>query len=347
MLVSAVAVEVRPSCATLAIAGSGERSWATAAYLSACGHSVSLLNGGQQRSGFCEVFKSAYNPAHSSGKVQLALITGDAGKAVKGSDAVLVCAPATEYGSVLSGLAPVLNSGQTIFLVDASLGAALEASHILSSRRNDLSVNIIEMGALFESFEGVRDTVRIKGVRERVTICGRSLNETRIGLSVGGNIWGGLVPASNVLERGFADVEKLLRAAVRLFVIMGVTPAHVGYASDALTPAVKAIINGLELEIQSLARIYNVAAAPLCPIEFSFSGFLDDLKAELGLEIKETVVLLSALGRLAYAPTVLIDAIIEMASAVLQQDLRKEGRQLADLGLIGMDIREVVELVNS
>lgn len=348
MLVSAVAVEVRPFCATLAISGSGDRALATAVYLSNCGHNVRLLSPDARRTLWCEVFKRANDSSHTSAKVDLAKVTADASAAVKGSDAVILSAPATEYGAILARLAPALNSGQTIFLVDASLGAALQVSHILCGLRNDLSVNIIEMGALFETAEIEQDAVRIKGVKDTITVCGRSVNETRIGLSVGGNIFGRLVPASNVLERGFGDVEKLLRAAVRLFVIMGVTPAAAsGHAQDALTPAVKSIINALELEIQGLARIYNVASAPLCPINHAFSGFLDDLKKDLDLEIREMVVLLSALGRLAYTQTPLIDAVVDMASVVLGRDLRKEGRQLSDLGLVGMDIREVVEFVNS
>jgi hypothetical protein len=42
-----------------------------------------------------------------------------------------------------------------------------------------------------------------------------------------------------------------------------------------------------------------------------------------------------------------IDKIIDDTSKLVARDLRAEGRRLSDLGLVGMDVREIIELVNS
>jgi hypothetical protein len=50
---------------------------------------------------------------------------------------------------------------------------------------------------------------------------------------------------------------------------------------------------------------------------------------------------------LARLPVPTIDAVIELASCITHRELRKEGRGLHELGLVGLDVREIVELINS
>ena len=42
-----------------------------------------------------------------------------------------------------------------------------------------------------------------------------------------------------------------------------------------------------------------------------------------------------------------LNSVVELASAVTQSDLARHGRTLQDLGLVGFDVAEIVELINS
>jgi hypothetical protein len=63
--------------------------------------------------------------------------------------------------------------------------------------------------------------------------------------------------------------------------------------------------------------------------------------------IAEDFVILSGLARLKHVTCPVLDAVIDLGSSVAGCDLRKQGRQLSDLGLIGMDAREIIELVSA
>src|SRR5205814_1814616 len=114
------------------------------------------------------------------------------------------------YGASLVGLSPYLTNGQTIVLANAPLGAALQFSRELGAVKPGLQVNILEMGALFDSVKIDGNVALLVGPRKRVSVCGLSRNETRRALSAVSYLRGGFVPASNVLERGFTEVERLV-----------------------------------------------------------------------------------------------------------------------------------------
>lgn len=260
-------------------------------------------------------------------------------------DLMLVCGRADDYRAALNVVAELLFPGQTVFIVDAPLGTAFELSCLVYKLRKRMAFNVIEMGALFEDchFEG--RSLEIDGLKEQVAICGRSVNETRTGLALGRQLFNGLVPASNVFERGLSDIRKLLQAAARLLCLeknkKGSSKAG-NLSSDE-----KSFLDKLEAEIQGLGRVMNVAVPSANGSEFSLSAHLEWEKKELAKAVNDSFVLLSCIAELAYTPVPCIDALIERSSKLLNTEFRTNGRKLSDLGLSGMDVREIIELVNS
>jgi len=64
-------------------------------------------------------------------------------------------------------------------------------------------------------------------------------------------------------------------------------------------------------------------------------------------DVAETLALLSDMARLARISMPVLNSVVELASAVTQCDLTRHGRTLQDLGLVGFDVAEIVELINS
>lgn len=352
----------------VAIVGDGKGSLAAGAALATQGHSVRLgfLNvrpGG--RADLC------HNDNQIMDRLSFACVAPDISSAVKGVEVVIICAPVTQYGALAACLGGSLAAGQTVVLSDAPLCASLQFAQEIAATRLDAQVNVIEIGRWFDSLEGHADQFVVPGRRKRVSICGRSRNETRRGLQSLSRLWSGLVPASNLLERGFTDVERLIDPVLRLFRVLSPMEPHPRIV-DPPGPALVSIVSRVGNEVQALGRSFDLRLGGIEQIFTDYTGTrvgslaraIPEIEQQacspdeaavvggealekLAVGVGETLVPLAALAMLARLPVPTIDAVIELASCVTHRDLRKEGRGLHELGLVGLDVQEIVELVNA
>jgi hypothetical protein len=224
------------------------------------------------------------------------------------------------------------------------------------------------------------DVLAICGQREKVSFCGITRNETRRGLAMANAISQGLVPTSNVLERGLSEVEKILRPAFLLFALLGGRSEELDNIANLVNPRLTKLIVALDNEIQTLAKIYHVVVPSFLETLTHFGGvgwedadclgqalisiasnFLEqrlvdqtvtsmspkDAIALLKVDVMETYTLLYDFARLSRTHVPVINSIIELSSIVVSEDLEKYGRKLANLGLLSFDVQEIIELVNA
>lgn len=337
----ALAVEALAPSQEVDIVSTGVESLAVAALLSSRGRDVRFTH--QEMAIPEQLLIRGASVNYKAGRLQPGKNDG-AEFVYRSSDLMLVCGKASDYRDALNTVADMLNPGQTVFVVDAPLGTAFELSYLVYKLRKRMAVNIIEMGPLFEDcrFEG--RSLEISGLKEQIAICGRSVNETRSGLAVGRQLFTGLVPASNVLERGLSDSSRILKTVLRL---LHVNLAKKKQKLTMLSSSEETLIKSMEAEIQALGKAFNVSVPEHGPVPLEFSEYLDREKQELASAVSDTLVLLTDLAGVAYLPVPTIESVIDQASAALGRDLRAEGRRLAHLGLVGMDMRGIIELVNS
>lgn len=314
------------------------------------------------------------------GTCAFSLMTPDAKVALRGSDGLIICQPVTEYGALVDFLAPVLTNGQTVCLCNASLGAGFEFRRLMRKRNKELQINVIEIGNLFDCARIEDDVLQISGQREKVSFCGITRNETRRGLAMANTISQGLVPTSNVLERGLSEVEKILRPVFLLFALLGGRSEELDNISNLVNPRLTKLIVALDKEIQTLAKIYHVVVPSFLETLTHFGGvgwedadtlgqalisvaatFLNQRLVDqtassmspqeaiglLKVDVLETYTLLYDLARLSRAHVPVINSIIDLSSTIIGADLDKAGRKLADLGLLGFDVQEIIEHVNA
>jgi hypothetical protein len=330
--VDAVAVGTRSSAATIVVYGQGPFAQAAGALVGMRGHRVSMLRQTAVPVRKCEIWTDAnahYTTAcafHATAELS----------AVRNAEAVIVAVPATAYGEAFEDLCPHLSSGQTIFIFGAAFGAALEAERILS-RRQDLSVFIVEISRPFAEVEQEQGCLRVIGARETLMLAGRSLNQTRNGLSVGGVLFNGVVPASTILERAFSDMDKWLDTATLLFAALG---------GGLSTAAMTGVLSALRAELQMLARAYGMHKVPEPSCNRPVKATANVI-GQLADRVAEDFVILSSLARLKHTSVPILDAVIGLSGAAAGIDLYKEGRQLSDLGLIGMDAQEILEYISA
>ncbi len=354
------------SLSGLAVVGDGLPAAAIAASLASSGHTVKLWNVDGRAPGECEIRQWSRSAISRRSQVKLDVVSDDFGRVVKDTAFICLSVAGADYSASLEKLSPYLSDGQTVVLVAAPLGAALQFSRQLDSLCAGLKINILETGALYDSIEVAGNVALLTGPRKRVSICGLSRNETRRALAVAGQLWSGLVPASNVIERGFTDVECFVRAVINLCAFVG---GSSGLEKKQVLPAAVAMVSSLDAEISALSKEFSVSFPGIGQALVDFAGghgrslaeILDSLShlhgsgsgvmVEMPLEtlctdISDTFVLVEDFARLARLPVPVITSVIELAQVVSKRDLRKQGRGLSNLGLVGADVREIIEIVN-
>lgn len=337
-----------------------------------------------------EVRKRKSSVSCIRGGCDITTISGSPEETLKSARGVIVAAGATEYGVIATQLAPHLQDGQTVYLVGAPLCGGLQFASLLNSKRRKLQVDVVELGALFDSAHIESGVLLVSGVRDRVTICGNSRNATRRGMPLAAALCRGLVPTSNVIERGLGEVERILRPALLLVALM--SGRDVNRLASLVNPQLVSVLAGLNSEVQQLAKVFKCVVPDFVtsikdfvlsdvddprvasitniedaisflgesllgvlpgqsPIVVSSSGSdsLDDLdrwQELLKRDVTEMLVLLSDLARLARVQAPVINSLIDLSSAITHQELAKKGRKVDDLGLVGFDTAEIIELIN-
>ncbi len=312
------------------------------------------------------------------GRVPHANIETDLEKVFYESDAIIISSPATEYGALVEKIVGKLRHQQTILLVNAPLGAGMQFAQAVKNTGADLQLNIIEMGTLFDCAKVDSAVLLITGLRDNVSVSANKRNEMRRGLYVANAVAKGLVPSSNSIERGLSDVERMLRPTLLVAGIIGGRDVSLDNIQSWLNPALVSIVSRLDAEIQGLARVFKCVvpsfsralrefavndpiAAKSAPVEleplllhlgqsmFDTADGVDlsTVSQFIQRDIVETLMLIADFARLARYQMPVLQSVIQLGQVILQSDFAKQGRQLEDLGLVGFDMDEIVELFNA
>ncbi len=309
------------------------------------------------------------------GSISAEIFCDDLSVAVKNSRAIFVCTGATGYSDIAAAIAPHLENGQVICLVNSPLGGALQFQSELRKLDFKAQISLIEIGRIFDSILVESGVMLISGLRKRIPVCGITRNDTRKGLSVIQSLVDETVPSSNVIERGLTDVERLLRPILALAALMG--SRSTVELTVTVNDFVLNMVEAVESEVQSLAAVYGSTApgflksvqdfmnvgdiASESPFETMELALLSLGKVVLGSsdidnqtflsvleeDVKEIYALLSDLGTHAHMPVPTIDSIVDLSAALLKKNVRDEGRSVSSMGLVGFDSCEIMDLVNN
>lgn len=308
---------------------------------------------------------------------------GHSAFAIGNSGTIMICESSTSYGAIASLIAPYLIDGQVICLLNAPMGAAFEFHHNLRRLDCNTSVIVMELGQLFSgvSLEDSGRTMVIQGVHSRVAVGGLMRNGTRRHFPTVSTLVKSIVPASNVIERGLSDVVRFIRPALAFAHLLSedsfsFDPQSIKPTHTFSNPYSWQLISGLEKEVQAVAKSFGCVIPDFLRlfIEYPLYGEGHEvspqnlkeafcshgtglaLGSENSLEVSarvleadicETLTLFESLASLSRTPVPVTRSIIDLASVMLQKPLSSQGRNLETLGLVGFDLREIVELINA
>ena len=264
-----------------------------------------------------------------------------------------------------------LRDGQNLILIDAPFGAGLQLVESLRRGGLNWNLNIAEVGNIFSTIWADADSLIIESIRTCSNIAGNTRNQLRKTIQMGNLLPLELIPASNVLERGLLEIERVLRPVLLLFGLLRATPADylnngMGLAESAMNETTMCLLDKLERELALIAKAYKtvapafgaIATAEQDPADEnlfatwysvllkSFKG-ISDAKRSIVRDLTEHVCIITELARLAQLSTPTLESVVDLSSAVTDVDIRRHARNLHSLGLSGYEVADIIELVNA
>jgi len=304
-------------------------------------------------------------------------------ESLAGVNQIVLSCPATAYGAVAAKIAPYVHEGMTIALISSPLFGAFQFDYHLRQHRPNLIINIVELDSVFDHAKKSHLGLTLSGVRRRVNLSGRSRNETRRSMALAQALSPGLLPASNLLERGLLDVGAIVRPVLVLSALLGGGVERLGNIPELLNRSNLSTLTEIERELSKLTFVYKAslvdftrimreearsnsnfqpsarptvngtealaeAVSAACASWFGGLTWTHGLAMEvLSRYVGEQLVLISELGKKAAVEMPVLDSVIDLASALVGYDLRKQGRTLADCGLDQSSLADLIELLNA
>ena len=357
----------------VAVLGAGHGGMATAGALALEGFPVNLF-------GF---FEQELEPIRARGGIQLIgtidgfaklnLITTAIDKALHNVNLILVILPAMAHKTVASLCTSHFRDGQVLLLSPGRTGGAIEFARTAS--RFGLQARIILAEAqtfLYASETREPALVEIMGIKKKVRIAALPAQHTKEALSILNQVSPRYVAARNVLETSLNNVGAVVHPAPMLLNTGLLDRAAAGedlrYYRDILTPTIcsrvlekidaekVALVKALGLDALSAKTWYHECygaegsnlyeALQNCAPYAGYSAPKGLLEYHHVLdEVPNSLVPMASFGDTLKVPTPMIKAIVNLACQICGIDFWSEGRTVATLGLAGLSVKEMTELV--
>jgi opine dehydrogenase len=359
----------------IAVLGAGNGGCAAAADLTLRGYEVRLFS--RSETTLAPLLQRGGIELVEGGKEGFAvpsLLTTNIAEAVEGVDLIITAIPAVAHEFLAHSLAPFLKNGQRILLNPGHTGGSLHFAHLLRGSQPRAKITLCETVTLTyicrmplpARVEVYRRTTHLRCAAFPGKYTAELVREI-------GAIFPNVVPAENVLETGFSNINAVMHPAGMLGNAGWIekTGGDFYYYREGITPSVGAWIEAVDKE--RLNIVERLGLKPLSFVDiFHQAGLTSDearasgsvyraihesepnrtIKSPGTLDhryIKEDVgyglVPMAEIGRLVGVGTPVIDALITLASVISRTDYRRQGLTLEAMGLAGVSTEELRTVV--
>ncbi len=294
------------------------------------------------------------------------MATANLADAVRGATVLLISVYGNAHPALASELAPLLEDGQTIVLVQGHFAGALVFKAALDRAGCRAKVDISEMdsypyGLTVKSSNAVLMTT----TKKHWNIAAMPSSRTMAVLEKIAFAFPGLKPAKSLLENAFLGIGGLLHVAGIITNVGRVEgPDNYNFIADNMVPSVCHLIEKMDSERIAAARVFGVESHSLKAWLGDVYGYKDMTLYDalqkmavshyryapapkslthryLAADAECELVPIAAFGRVGGVSMRSIEAAIEIASALARRDFQQEGRNLANLGLSGMSVDQI------
>jgi opine dehydrogenase len=300
------------------------------------------------------------------------LATSDIEEALRGAQIIFMVVPS--YAQRIFGemAAPYLQNGQIIVLSPANFGGAMELAQIIEKAGNPADVIIVETECMmYSGFKDGPTSVWVSGYKHGMKAVAFPANRTNSAMTLIRQVYPEWEVAANVMETGLRNVNTVFHAPIMVLNAGRVeAEGEFLFYWDGVTPSVGRVIEAVEAERMAIGKALQLNLTPNRDVLiewYGHSGCKGDTLSEamatnpvyewddapktlrhrfLLEDIPFGMVPMESLGRIAGVPTPNTTAIIELACALVGEDMRKESRTLEYLGLGQISLQDLLRLVN-
>lgn len=344
----------------LAVLGAGGGGHAMAADLALAGVKVNLFEfkdfekniAPMKEKGSIEISGVARN-----GQAKLELVTTDLEEAISDVSHIMVVTQSLGHNRLARELKPILKENQVIFMFAGS-GGGLLFVNVLGDDINDKGLAVVENITLPYACRVIGPAqVRVSRIIPGNQCGVFPAKKTNDILAPLGKLYPSIYPAKNILEVALLNPNVLLHPVGSLFNIGRIeyTGGDFYIYSEGFTPSVKKIMEAIDRE--KMLVMERLGLTPLsfndqfkARYNFDLEGFLE-MMAPLGSKgpfssrdryISEDVpigmVFLSSMAKELDVETPVLDGVINICSAINDENYWQSGRTAASLGLEEIDV---------
>lgn len=353
----------------IAVIGAGNGGQAISAFLASEGAHVRLYD---YNAGKVSELNRKGNVIELCGALQLAaelsLISSELEPVVRDAEMILLTTTANAHGIIARQLAPLLEDGQVIILNPGRTGGALEFRNVLVQEKCQAAVYVAEAQTLVYACRLVENgKVNIIGIKDNVLLSALPSSDTEHVLSKIGTYYDCFRPAENVLRTSLENIGAIFHPCILLLNAATIDRNHDFWFYRDVTPQIAGFVERFDAERLAVGRAYGIELLGVSDwISFAYPDTKGDTLCEkmvnnpayrdikspstiftrqLTEDIPTGVLPMMELGRAAGLEMPLMNAMVDMCSALLGVDFRS-GRSLANLGLKGMDVNDIIKYMS-
>lgn len=342
-----------------AVIGGGNGGQTFAGHLSLLGFPVVLydvvpntVNAINQQGGIC-----LDGAVKGFGRVSATL---DMAEATDGADIIMVVTPAFAHGDVAQKLASCLEPHQVVVINPGSTFGALE---VWSELRNNGLPNVVAetQTLLYACRATAPGRVKVGALKNGVRLASIPAEKApgicqKLGMAFGKRF----EPCDSVLVTSLSNINAVVHPA-SLFMMTSRIESSGGdfdFYCDGITPSIVKIIEALDNERRTLGEIAGIQLESVFDwykrsYGYQYSSLLDIMRKNEGYrglkaprtlltrylteDVPYGLVPMYLLGKLLSLDMKLFRAFIDLASAIVERDLEREGRTPEKVGLAGFD----------
>ena len=353
-----------------AVLGAGNGGQAMAGYLALRGYPVRLWNRSPGR--LASIWRTGGIRVNGviRGFAPISLATNDLAAAIEGADILMVVLPATAHRPLAQALASLLVQDQIIVLNPGRTGGSLEVRNTLAEYRSPAEVIVSEAQTMLFASRLMDDgSCHIYSIKKHVSLAAVPAEDTATVIGALNPAFPHFYPAASVLETGLDNMGAIFHPGVTLLNAARIeaTGGDFDYYQEGVTPTVARVIEQIDNERMEVARAYRVRARSAREWLAEAYGAHGDtlhqavlnnpgyagIKAPPHLnhryiweDVPTSLVPIADLGRIAGVATPTINAMIALACSIHDTDYWREGRNAVTMGIAGLRLDEVRQLVH-
>ncbi len=362
----------------IAVIGAGNGGYAYTFYLTKEGHRVNLFEFPEFKSNIDQISERGGIEAYGevSGFIKPNMLTTDIKEALEGVEIIIIPVPAFAHDFLFKKMVPHLKKGQTVLLCPDNLGT-IKLYEALKKHNKEQEINIAGTASLL--FVAKKDEnslgparINIDGVKKEIRIASMPANNNDIIKKIFNDILSNLNIANNVLENSLSNINHQIHPSPMILNAGRIeSPLDFKFYYEGHTASIDRVVQQVDKEKLLATRALGLEVEPLdklfsayyngCSIKndtthqkistnICYRNVIapDSLKTRFVTEdINNGLVLLSSIGKHFNLKTPVIDAIINIASALNGENYWEQGITLDKLGFGEMSKEEIHSYLSS